>query len=128
MKTLHGIHGVYLAIAAIAFFRYWARTRFWLPRYVHVLAIGACALAYLLLSMAPDDAPIRQSAWGLVQQVGFLLLFPAIVYFFFVFYGGQHAAYEREHGRRVFCPYCGAPAHPTAAGPCPACGQEPGPR
>jgi hypothetical protein len=32
------LHNVLLAVAAIGFFIFWIRTRFWLPKYAHIRA------------------------------------------------------------------------------------------
>src|SRR5215208_4609982 len=88
-------HGLELAIAAAGFFAVWYRTRFWLPRYVHVLAAVATLIGVVLNFLIPADAPITKQLgiWANVFIVG---VCPALVYFFFVFYGGQAAAYRRH--------------------------------
>ena len=88
------LHGVLLILAAVGFFTFWARTRFWLPRYAHFLAaIGLAVSLWCLVSM-PDDAPINNQ--GPIAKFLLVLALPAMVYFFFVFHGGQRAAYERR--------------------------------
>jgi hypothetical protein len=99
------LHAGILILAAIGFFRFWKRTRFWLPTYIHVLAGIAFAVMLWIFSMAPADAPVNK--WGPVSRFLFSLSLPAIVYFFFIFYGGQHIAYTRKVGQQVPCPFCG---------------------
>lgn len=128
MRGAHAVHGVLLAIAAIGFFRFWARTRFWLPRYVHYLAAFALALGLLLVSMAAPDAPINRDPWGGPKKTAMVLVFPALVYFFFVFFGGQAAAYDGIDPDAGPCPGCGD-LGPAEDGRCPRCGRSkaPGP-
>ena len=88
------LHGVLLALAAVGFFIFWARTRFWLPKYAHILAGIGLAVGIWCVSTVTDDAPISKK--GPVVKLLFALVVPAIVYFFFVFYGGQEAAFRRR--------------------------------
>lgn len=88
------MHGVILVISAVAFFIFWARTRFWLPKYAHILAAIGLAVGAWCVSNVPEDAPIRKE--GPTAEVLWALALPAMVYFFFVFYGGQRAAFRRK--------------------------------
>ena len=88
------LHGVLLALAAVGFFIFWARTRFWLPKYAHILAAIGLAVGIWCVSNVTDDAPI--SKHGPVLKLLGALVVPGIVYFFFVFYGGQKAAFRRK--------------------------------
>jgi hypothetical protein len=90
-RGLQFLHTVLLALCAVGFFVFWARTRFWLPKYAHILAAMSLAVALGLFSVSnpPVDAPINRG--GQITKFLFVLTFPAIVYFFFVFYGGQRA-------------------------------------
>jgi hypothetical protein len=88
------LHGVLLALAAVGFFIFWARTRFWLPKYAHILAGIGLAVGIWCVSTVTDDAPISKK--GPVVKFLSALVVPAIVYFFFVFYGGQQAAFRRK--------------------------------
>jgi len=102
------VHGILVLLVAIAFFRFWARTRFWFPRYVHYLAALALLVGMILLSIMPEDAPINEK--GPLAKVLLAAAFPALVYFFFIFYGGQQAAFESQLGTEIeACPYCGEP-------------------
>jgi hypothetical protein len=94
-RELQILHWGLLTIAAAGFFMFWARTRFWLPKYVHFLAAIGLAIGFWCLSGAPDDAPISKQ--GPIVKTLSLLALPAMVYFFFVFYGGQRAAFERHY-------------------------------
>ncbi len=88
------LHGVLLALGAIAFFIFWARTRFWLPKYAHVLASIGLVVGVWCASISPADAPINRE--GPITRLLFPLVVPAMVYFFFVFYGGQRAAFRHK--------------------------------
>jgi hypothetical protein len=123
LKAARAIHVLLAILAAIGFFHFGVRTRFWFPRYVHYL--GGVALALVLTSLAfmPPDAPIHQGGWGGLKQALLMLVFPVLVYGFFVFYGGQRAAYERTHQLHVMlCPY-GRDAHVSPSRQCPKRGQ-----
>jgi len=88
------LHGVLLLISAVGFFIFWARTRFWLPKYAHVLAATGLVVGVWCASNVPKDAPLgKQSS---MAKLLFALVLPAMVYFFFVFYGGQKAAHRRK--------------------------------
>ena len=118
------IHIGLAVLAAIGFFRFWVRTRFWFPRYVHYMAIASLAIGIWLLTIVPADAPVNRSEYRSIVGALFVLLFPAIVYIAFVFGGGQHAAYGdrlRRQGRA--CPHCGA-ATILPGTACPSCGQS----
>jgi len=73
--------------------------------------------------LIPEDAQINKGDWLIFKKAASVLVFPALVYFFFVFYGGQHAAYDsRRSERETRCPHCRAGAAlPGAA--CPGCSQ-----
>jgi hypothetical protein len=122
LRAFHALHGIALAAAAVGLFAFWLRTRLWLPRYVHVLALLATMLGVGMACMVPDDAPINRQL-GPLGYVVVVAIFPALVYFFFVFYGGQRAAYDRmmrNSGRS--CPFCRAPL--DSADVCCVCGQR----
>jgi len=55
--------------------------------------------------MAPVDAPVNR--WGAISRFLFSLLLPAIVYFFFILYGGQRVAFDRSMATLVPYPFCG---------------------
>ena len=112
-RGLNILHALPLLLAALAFFRFWRRTRFWLPKYVHVLAALAFLVGFSVFSMAPPDAPLNK--FGLASKILFTLMFPAIVYFFFIFYGGQSAAFRRSMATRIPCPFCGTPQNAQSA-------------
>ena len=101
------VHGALLALAAVGFFRFWGRTRFWLPKYVHVLAGFGLAIGLWGLYSAPADAPISKQ--GPLGQLLLALALPAMVYFFFVFYGGQREAFHRTFSTELPCPFCRRP-------------------
>lgn len=88
------VHFVFFAVAAVGFLIFWSRTRFWLPKYAHVLAAIALLIGIWCASTIPDDAPISKR--GPLGKLLLALALPAMVYFFFVFYGGQKAAFRRK--------------------------------
>ena len=99
------VHAMLAILAAIGFFKLWARTRFWLPRYAHVLAGIGFLAGLLVLSAVPAD--VRQRV-GLLRQLLGLVIIPAFVYFFFIFYGGNIAAL-RSVAILAPCPFCQVP-------------------
>jgi hypothetical protein len=63
------LHAVLLVVGAIGLFVFWMRTRFWLPKYAHILAAIALLVGEWCVSITPKDAPInkagmRQGALG----------------------------------------------------------------
>ena len=128
-------HGALLALSAIGFFIFWSRTRFWLPKYVHFLAAIGLVVGIWCVVNISDEAPIKNE--GPIAKFLFALVVPGMVYFFFVFYGGQRAALKcRLEGASTPCPSCGLPVtnlqtkisapNPTLSNPqrqCPHCGQ-----
>jgi len=93
-KGFQLLHALLLLIGAAGFFVFWARTRFWLPLYAHVLAAIGLIVGVWCVSSLPTDAPLAKQGYG--TRLLFALLAPAMVYFFFVFYGGQMAARRRK--------------------------------
>ncbi len=77
-------------------FLLWRKYRFWVPRYVHLLAL----VSFLLICWL-NWLWIQAGGVLTVRRVIIILFFPAIVYFFFVGYGGVKAALG---GRRVARP------------------------
>ena len=123
VKWVQVIHAVLLIVAAVGFFCFWARTRFWFQRYAHYLAAFAFALGLSLLSIMPSDAPINRDVWGGAKKAGLVLIFSGLVYFFFVFYGGQRAAYQGKRPHALTpCPYCRSPRS-VSNSRCSNCGQ-----
>ena len=132
-RGLQFLHVVIFVLGAVGFLIFWVRTRFWLPRYAHVLAAIGLVVGVLCLADAPDDAPIKKQ--GALAQILLALALPAIVYVFFVFYGGQKAAYNRLFRKSPRCPNCNLPVTtrrgndgaPNSVTPtnqqCPHCGQ-----
>jgi uncharacterized membrane protein len=95
-RGFHLIHGVLILIVGVFNLWFWSRRRFWVPKYVHVIAGTSFAIAFFLGWMAYSlaDINIRQKAikvWFLIT-----ILFPTIVYFVFVFLGGVEARYRRR--------------------------------
>jgi hypothetical protein len=111
LHEIQWVHAILAVLAALGFFAFWIRTRLWLPKYIHVIAAISMLLGLLvgwLISIAPKLPPPS----GPPPLVGILfpaLLFPALVYFFFIFYGGQHAAFRRSAHATAPCPSCKIP-------------------
>ena len=123
LKAAQTLHTIVAILAAIGFFRFLIRSHFWLPRYVHYLGAFALAVGIACLAFMPPQAPINQSSWSGLKKALLVLVFPGLVYFFFVFYGGQRVAYERAHQQSlVQCPYCRKGVVAPGAH-CPICGQ-----
>jgi hypothetical protein len=123
LKAAKAVHAILVVLAAIGFFRFLVRTRFWFPRYVHWMAMIALGVGVGVLALIPAEAPMNQGGWIGFKRALVVLLFPGIVYVTFVFYGGQQAAYAaRRHKGAVMCPHCreaaGCPGEP-----CGRCGQ-----
>jgi hypothetical protein len=129
------IHAVLLGLAAVASFRFWIRTRFRFPRYIHVLAAIGFAISIWVAYSIPADAPAGKA--GLAGRILVALALPAIIYFFFIVYGGPRAAFyssSKDSAPRPFCqslvptlPNDGnsPTAAPRFAEPmCRACGRE----
>ena len=104
LSGLYESHRLLLVIAALGYFAYWTRTHFWMPRYAHVLAGGSLLIGIAVLVVTPADAPVHHEPLGWVKKGAMVAVFPALVYLFFIFYGGQRAAFEGAHA----CPRCGA--------------------
>jgi len=121
LGAAYAIHVLLAVLAAIGFFRYWSRTHFWLPRYVHYLAAIGLAVGLACIAFMPSSAPINQGGRAGLKKTLLVLALPALVYLFFVFQGGQRAAYERTH-QPAPCQYCrGADVVPGSR--CSHCGQ-----
>src|SRR4051794_8752240 len=106
----------------IIFIRYWIRSRFWVPKYVHVMAAIALLIGLASLGSIPPEAPINRGASPFLNKVLAVLMFPALVYGAFVFYGGQHAAFDGREDR-IPCPSCRA-SEGVRGTTCAACGQK----
>jgi len=78
----------------------------WLPWYAHGLAAIGLAVGFWCISLAPADAPINRK--GHFIRLLFALAVPALVYFFFLSYGGQRTAFNRRFSSPL-CPVCRKP-------------------
>jgi hypothetical protein len=72
------IHAALLVLAAAASFRFWVRIRFWLPRYIHVMAAIGFAISIWVASALPADAPASKAG-----PVGRILI--ALAHLFFLY-------------------------------------------
>jgi|CZKS01.1.fsa_nt_gi hypothetical protein len=129
------IHATLLFLAAAASFRFLVRIRFWFPKYIHVLAAIGLAISIWALSAMPADAPANKD--GPVVRLLIALALPAIIYVFFIVYGGPRAAFYSSFRDSAPCPFCKCPvrtlpddidspkASPQFAEKmCPACDRE----
>jgi peptidoglycan/LPS O-acetylase OafA/YrhL len=105
LRGLYLLHALLFCLAAVGFFAFWARTRFWLPKYVHVLAAAALIIGVWCADSSPADTPLGKA--GPIAKLLAAFVLPVIVYFFFVFYGGQRTAFRRRFRKTVPCPTCG---------------------
>ena len=97
------IHGILLLVAAVGLFKFWRRSGFWLPTYIHIMAGIGFVITYWALSATPPDAPA--SKYGPLVRLLIALILPAIIYFFFIIYGGQRVAFRRSFPKKS-CPFC----------------------
>jgi hypothetical protein len=127
------LEGILLILGAVGCLTFWARTRFWLPKYIHVLAAIGLIVGVLSVWASPADAPIKQH--GLIARVLLALALPAMIYAYFVLHGGQHVAFNRSLSKSAPCPFCrnpvktlpydvqGTPTTQFAESVCPHCSQ-----
>jgi predicted RNA-binding Zn-ribbon protein involved in translation (DUF1610 family) len=60
----------------------------------------------VISTMVANDAPIVLE-YGNLAKYSMTIFFPSVVYFTFIFYGGQKEAYDSRMTRVVICPHCG---------------------
>ncbi|HEV8640644.1 MAG TPA: hypothetical protein VGV13_06050 [Methylomirabilota bacterium] len=95
LDLLHALTLPFVIVGGLVSLFLWWKSGFWVPRYIHVIA-GLSSLLGLLLSwMARDlDHPLKE------RHVWIAVIFPALVYVVFGFYGGrvieQHLL-EKQH-------------------------------
>jgi hypothetical protein len=63
LKAAQLLHATLVFLAAIGLFRFWVRTRFWFPRYVHWMAVLALGIGLGFLGLIPQDAPLNRGGW-----------------------------------------------------------------
>jgi hypothetical protein len=133
LRGLQLLHVALFSLSAIGFLAFWVRTRFWLPKYAHVLAAVGLVVGVLCVYNTPNDTPLGRE--GPVSRFLFALALPAIVYAFFVLTGGQKVVFRKRFGTSRRCPNCKTPvtagrvdvSTPDSITPvnrqCPHCGQ-----
>jgi hypothetical protein len=94
IKGFHLIHGVIFLIVGVFNLWFWSRRRFWVPKYVHVMAGISFVIAILLGWMAFSLDRVSDPGRAIRVWILITVLFPTIVYFAFAFYGGVEAAYR----------------------------------
>ena len=120
--ALVALHVMVALAGGVLYFRYWRRTRFWLPRYVHYLAAVALAVGIFAVWTSPPGARINHGRWRDLKKTLMAISLPALVYAWFIIHGGQRAAHERMHPPQL-CPHCGQ-ADVAFDTRCPHCGQS----
>ena len=88
--VLHGLGFLALGLFNIWM---WARGGFRFPRYIHVMALFALLLGWAL-NQALVEAGVPPKG-GALSAVLLVLVFPALVYGAFVFYGGAMGSDDR---------------------------------
>jgi hypothetical protein len=102
------VHGLLLALAAVGAFKFWRRTHFWLPTYVHLLGGIGLIVGVWSAWAAPADSPI--SAYGPIGRLLLALVLPGIIYLYFMVHGGQRAAFSHSSRSALApCPNCKTP-------------------
>ena len=101
------LEGILLILGAVGFLTFWIRTRFWLPKYIHVLAAIGLIVGVLSVRASPADVPIKRH--GLIAGVLLALVLPAMIYAYFILHGGQRVAFNRSFSKSAPCPFCRNP-------------------
>jgi hypothetical protein len=83
MSVLHIIEVVITLMLGLFHVWMWIRRGFWLPRYIHVLALIAFLLGIGTVWLLQSQGLAKPNSIVLI-----LLIFPAIVYGTFIFHGG----------------------------------------
>ena len=96
IKGFHLIHGVIFLTVGVFNLWFWSRRRFWVPKYVHVMASISFIIAILLGWMAFSLDHVSNPGRAIKIWILITVLFPTIVYFAFAFYGGVEAAYRSK--------------------------------
>jgi hypothetical protein len=71
------LEALLVIVGAFGFMKFWVRTRFWLPKYIHVLAAIGLIVGVLSVWASPADAPIKQQ--GSIPCVLLALVLPVII-------------------------------------------------
>ncbi len=96
IKGFHLIHGVVILIVGVFNLWFWSRRRFWVPKYVHIIAGISFVIALFLGWMGFSIGNIPNPQRAIRISILITILFPTIVYFVFVFLGGVEATYGRR--------------------------------
>ena len=98
LEFLEGVHRLIVwltVLAGIASVIFWAKSGFWVPRYIHFMAFSAFLLGAGLAWLA------RISGDPLADRHALLIIvFPLAVYVTFAFYGGVRIKPPRDGHRR----------------------------
>src|SRR5438552_19113762 len=101
------LEGILLILGAVGFLTFWIRTRFWLPKYIHVLAAIGLIVGVLSVRASPADAPIKRH--GLIAAALSALDLPAMIYAYFILHGVQRVALNRSYVKSGSWPVCRNP-------------------
>ncbi len=94
VNSLGAAHVIATLVVAAGHFGLWKRSGFWLPRYIHLMALAALLIGVWLTSGISPNSPVGH--WGMLGQLFTLLICPALVYGFFILHGGPAAALRRR--------------------------------
>jgi hypothetical protein len=94
------LRAVLFVVTAVFSIWFWATHRFWVPRYVHGMALGATLVGLWMRSILPATAPVR--AWGWFGDVTTVLVFPALVYAAFIVFGGPMWAWRTRASKKTW--------------------------
>lgn len=83
-RFLHGLGFIALGLFHVWV---WARRGYRIPRYIHVMALVALFIGWGVVELMHRTAPPERQM-SLLTALLFVLIFPAIVYAGFVFFGG----------------------------------------
>jgi len=89
------IHGIKIILGIFNFW-FWIRNRFWVPRYVHLIAIFAFCLGCIMLWLFEPGSKADNKG----TKIFLLFLMPFIVYVLFVFFGGARESPLTNRKRR----------------------------
>ena len=107
LGSFRAVEIILLLLGAAGFVKFWARTGFWLPRYLHILAGLGLVIGVWCVWASPSTAPIKKA--GEIPGLLLALAIPVFIYLFFVLHGGQLSAFNRSSSKLVPCPTCQKP-------------------
>jgi hypothetical protein len=88
MWALNAVLQFVLIVLMVLSLYHWFRSRFWVPKYIHYMAIGAFVVGIFLAYMALSVGSFHPSTKQLVVSLICVLGFPISVYLIYGLYGG----------------------------------------